>query len=53
VISEGVETQEQLDFLRRHGCRHMQGYFFGRPVPAAEFLALLEQHEATLNVSQS
>jgi diguanylate cyclase (GGDEF)-like protein/PAS domain S-box-containing protein len=46
VISEGVETQEQLDFLRRHGCRNMQGYFFGRPMPAAEFFALLEQNEA-------
>ncbi len=46
VISEGVETQQQLDFLRAHGCRNMQGYFFGRPVPAADFLALLEQHEA-------
>jgi diguanylate cyclase (GGDEF)-like protein/PAS domain S-box-containing protein len=49
VISEGVETQEQLDFLRRHGCRHMQGYFFGRPLPAADFLALLEQNEAALS----
>ncbi|MYN02685.1 EAL domain-containing protein [Pseudoduganella sp. DS3] len=46
VISEGVETQEQIDFLRRHGCCHMQGYFFGRPLPAEGFLALLEQNEA-------
>jgi len=52
VISEGVETQEQLDFLRRHGCHHMQGYFFGRPVPAADFLALLEQHEAARAVAK-
>jgi len=53
VISEGVETQDQLDFLRRHGCRHMQGYLFGRPMPAADFLALLEQSEAALSASQS
>ncbi|WP_426341153.1 EAL domain-containing protein [Pseudoduganella sp. S-14] len=53
VISEGVETQEQLDFLRRHGCRHMQGYFFGRPLPAEGFLALLQQDEAAASASQS
>ena len=53
VISEGVETQQQLDFLHRHGCIHMQGYFFGRPLPAEAFLALLERNEAELSVSQS
>ncbi|WP_431476328.1 EAL domain-containing protein [Massilia eburnea] len=53
VISEGVETQEQLDFLLRHGCRHMQGYFFGRPLPAEGFLALLLQDEAAASASQS
>ena len=57
VISEGVETQQQRDFLHRHGCIHMQGYFFGRPLPAEGFLALLEQNEAQaqrgLNASQS
>ncbi|MBJ7312721.1 EAL domain-containing protein [Rugamonas sp. CCM 8940] len=46
VISEGVETQDQVDFLRRHGCRQMQGYHFGRPVDAAAFEQLLLADEA-------
>ncbi|MBK1723489.1 EAL domain-containing protein [Thiocystis violacea] len=37
VIAEGVETQEQLDFLKRQGCHACQGYLLGRPVPAAQF----------------
>ena len=37
VIAEGVETELQLDALRRIGCDIVQGYFFSRPVPAPEF----------------
>lgn len=37
VVAEGVETQAQLDYLRAHGCDECQGYFFSKPVPAAEF----------------
>ena len=37
VLAEGVETEVEMDFLAKLGCSHMQGYLFGRPVPAEEF----------------
>jgi EAL domain-containing protein (putative c-di-GMP-specific phosphodiesterase class I) len=42
VLAEGVETAEQLAFLRSLGCDCAQGYYFSRPVPAEEFTRLLE-----------
>lgn len=41
VIAEGVEQQEQLDFLLQQGCHQYQGYLFSRPVPLQEFHQLL------------
>jgi diguanylate cyclase (GGDEF)-like protein/PAS domain S-box-containing protein len=41
TIAEGCETVEQKDFLTRHGCEQIQGYLFSKPVPAADFEALI------------
>lgn len=50
VVAEGVESESQLNFLRRHQCDIIQGYYFSRPIPAAEFGALLESGKG-LNTS--
>jgi diguanylate cyclase (GGDEF)-like protein len=42
VIAEGVETAEQLAFLRGRQCNHAQGYFFSKPVPLKELMRKLE-----------
>lgn len=41
TLCEGVETQEQSDFLREIGCERQQGYLFSKPIPEEEFLAKL------------
>jgi predicted signal transduction protein with EAL and GGDEF domain len=41
VIAEGVETLKELEFLRAHHCDEAQGYYFSRPVPAAQYAMLL------------
>jgi diguanylate cyclase (GGDEF)-like protein/PAS domain S-box-containing protein len=43
VVAEGVETAEQLAFLREHGCDYMQGFLVGKPMPAEELSRLLAE----------
>jgi EAL domain-containing protein (putative c-di-GMP-specific phosphodiesterase class I) len=43
LVAEGVETEEQVAFLRRYGCELAQGFLFSRPVPEEEFHALLRE----------
>ncbi|MFZ5968012.1 MAG: EAL domain-containing protein [Bacillota bacterium] len=46
VVAEGVETEEQLDFLRKYECEEMQGFLFGKPMPPDEFEAVLNSKES-------
>ncbi|WP_300285958.1 EAL domain-containing protein [Nitrosomonas sp.] len=47
VLAEGVESEQQLDFLRQHNCDYYQGYLFHRPVPATELEAWLREHSVS------
>lgn len=46
VVAEGVETREQLEYLKGIGCDYIQGYYFSKPLPESEFTAMLDQAEA-------
>ncbi|MGZ0714114.1 putative bifunctional diguanylate cyclase/phosphodiesterase [Pseudomonas palleroniana] len=44
VVAEGIETAEQLAFLRRHRCDVGQGYLFDRPIPGSELMKMLKRY---------
>ena len=47
VVAEGVETEQQLEFLNNLRCDEIQGYWFSRPLPAADASELLTEHVPT------
>jgi EAL domain-containing protein (putative c-di-GMP-specific phosphodiesterase class I) len=46
VIAEGVETEEQMSFLRTHHCDEIQGYYFSKPLMADDFAENLRRESA-------
>ena len=42
-VAEGIETIEQVEFFHKNECHHLQGYYFSKPIPAADIPALLEK----------
>jgi sensor c-di-GMP phosphodiesterase-like protein len=46
VVAEGVETVQQRDFLRRHGCPLHQGFLYAHPLPTPDFEAYVQTHAA-------
>lgn len=46
TVTEGVETEEQVSFLRQSGCDYIQGYYYSKPLPEEEFVEFLEKADA-------
>jgi EAL domain-containing protein (putative c-di-GMP-specific phosphodiesterase class I) len=46
VIAEGVETEEQLRFLKEHDCDQFQGFYFSKPIPATDLAQILRRNPA-------
>ena len=51
VLSEGVETEAQSQFLKEIACDMAQGYLFSKPMPEPEFTKLLREHRTILGDS--
>ena len=52
TLSEGVETEEAVDFLRQAGCGRLQGYFYGKPMRYEEILEKIRDGSLKLGKEQ-
>jgi diguanylate cyclase (GGDEF)-like protein len=53
VVAQGVETREQVEYLRSHACDEIQGFYFNKPMSAHEFTALLQAQNAGVTLTGS
>jgi EAL domain-containing protein (putative c-di-GMP-specific phosphodiesterase class I) len=53
TTAEGVETDDQRDRVREHGCTEIQGYLFGKPLPLSHVEAVLRRSSATIERTHS
>jgi EAL domain-containing protein (putative c-di-GMP-specific phosphodiesterase class I) len=44
IVSEGVETEEQLETMKKLGVQYIQGYYFSKPLPQDEFVKFVKEH---------
>lgn len=44
ALMEGVETEQQIEILKKLGCEYLQGYYFSKPLPKNEFISLIENN---------
>ena len=44
IVSEGVETEEQAEFVKSLGIEYIQGFYYAKPMPEADYIAFLKQH---------
>lgn len=51
VVAQGVETRDQVEFLRRHACGELQGFYFNKPVPADQATRLIEAQSLEFTLS--
>ena len=52
VVAEGVETKEQLEFLKARGCHAVQGYYYSAPLPAEQLIRWLRQRPTPRRLSR-
>jgi EAL domain-containing protein (putative c-di-GMP-specific phosphodiesterase class I) len=51
IVSEGVETEEQLSTMKNLGIQYIQGYYFSKPLPESECLEFLKKRNNTQSVA--
>ena len=51
VVTEGIETKEQIDFITRCGCQIAQGFYYSKPIPVDEFIVFADEYLSNIHAS--